>query len=122
MRKIVYFAVIILIASSVRACAEGLDTLVDMGKSMADIGAAMDEETDTFNRVKSAVDSGKITRGSSGANIRARYGEPVIISCDSAAKKEKWAYKPASSSFFKGVRIYLLFDDKGALDEIRILS
>lgn len=89
---------------------------------MADIKAAMDAETKAFNRVKEAVDSGAIKKGISGSEIISRYGEPVIANDDSATGREKWVYKPADSSFFKGIRIYLFFDDTGALDEIKILQ
>lgn len=95
--------------------------MIEVGKSMADINKAMDEETKVFNRVKEAVDSGAIKKGMSKNDIRSRYGEPVIVNDDSATKREKWAYKPASSTFFKGIRIYLLFDGSGNLDEIRTL-
>ena len=99
--------------------AEGLDSLKDLGKSMAGINAAMDKETKAFKAVKAAIDKGDIKKGLSRADIRSRYGEPVIANDDFATKREKWVYKPAGSSFFEGIRIYLFFDDKGALDEIR---
>lgn len=110
------------IISPAQIRAGGLDSLVEVGKSMADINAAMDEETKAFNRVKGAIDSGAIKKGLSEAEIRSRYGEPVIVNDDSATGREKWVYKPAGSSFFKGTRIYLLFDDTGALDEIKTLQ
>ena len=100
--------------------AEGLGTLIEVGRSMADINTAMEKETKSFNRVKSAVDDGDIKKGMSKEDIRRRYGEPVIANNDSATRREKWVYKPASSTFFKGIRIYLYFDDKGNLDEIRV--
>lgn len=108
-----------IIACSSPAGGEGLDSLMEVGRSMADINAAMDKETKAFNAVKAAVDSGDIKKGLSQDEIRSRYGEPVIANDDSSTNREKWAYKPADSSFFKGVRIYLFFDDKGILDEIR---
>ena len=119
MRKILYLAAGAIIACSSPAGGEGLDSLVEVGRSMADISAAMDKETKAFNAVKAAVDNGDIKKGLSKAEIRSRYGEPVIANDDSATNREKWAYKPADSSFFKGIRIYLFFDDKGILDEIR---
>jgi len=122
MRNIALIAVVIVIVSQAQIRAGGLDSLAEVGKSMADIDAAMNEETKAFNRVKAAIDSGAIKKGLSKAEIRSRYGEPVIMNDDSATKREKWVYKPASSSFFEGIRIYLLFDDRGALDEIKTLQ
>ena len=104
------------------AYAEGLDTLIKVGRSMADISSAYDGETKSFNRVKSAVDDGDIKKGMAKEDIRRRYGDPVIANNDSVTNSEKWVYKPAGSTFFKGIRIYLYFDDKGLLDEIKTLS
>lgn len=121
MRNISCAAAVIIIAFSFAssAGAEGIDSLVEVGRSMADIGNAMDQETKIFKAVKAAVDNGDIKKGLSQSEIRSRYGEPVIASDDFATKREKWVYKPADSSFFEGIRIYLFFDDKGILDEIK---
>ncbi len=107
-----------IVACSFLAGAEDCGSIVEVGRSMADINAAMDEETKAFKDVKAAVDSGHIKKGLSQAEVRSRYGEPVIANDDPAAKRQKWVYKPASSSLFEGIRIYLYFDDKGILDEI----
>lgn len=112
-------AAVIVITSPAQARAEGISSLIEVGKSMADISAAMDEETGVFNSVKEAIDNGSIKKGVSKSSIREQYGEPVIINDDSATKREKWAYKPATSSFLKGVRIYLYFDADGILNEIK---
>ena len=111
---------VMIVASLALVRAEGLDSLIEAGKSMADIKAAMAEETRAFNAVKSAVDQGAIKKGMSKASIMEQYGEPVIINDDSATKREKWAYKPDTSSFLKGIRIFLYFDKSGMLDEIRV--
>jgi hypothetical protein len=121
MRNISCAAVAIMIAFSpaFTAGAEGIDSLVEVGKSMADINAAMDRETKAFEIVKAAIDRGDIKKGLSKAEIRKQYGEPVIANDDFATKREKWVYKPAGSTFFEGIRIYLFFDDKGILDEVK---
>ena len=119
MRNTALITAVMIIVFPAQIRAGGIDSLIEVGKSMADINKAMDEETETFDRVKKAVDSGAVKKGISKSEIRSRYGEPVIESDDSATGREKWVYKPAASTFFKGVRIDLLFDDKGALDEIR---
>ncbi len=122
MKKIALIASAVFIAFCASVRAEGISSLAEVGKSMADINAAMDEETKTFDRVKAAVESGAIRKGVSKADIKAQYGEPVIKNDDSATGREKWAYKSATSTFFKGIRIYLYFDDKGALDEVKIVK
>lgn len=121
MRKIALSiaAVLIIVSSAHQAWAEGLDSLIEAGKAAADIEAGMQEETRAFDAVKEAVDSGAIKKGLSREFIREQYGEPVIINNDSATGREKWAYKPATSTFLEGIRIYLYFDSKGMLDEIK---
>jgi hypothetical protein len=122
MKNIALIAAVMVIVSPAQVWAGGIDSLVEVGKSMADINAAMDEETKAFNRVKEAVDNGAIKKGLSEADVRSLYGKPVIANDDFATKREKWVYKPATSSFFKGIRIYLFFDNTGALDEIKTLQ
>ena len=102
--------------------AEGLDTLVELGKSQEEIQKVSTEETARFEWVKRAIGSGAITKGQSKDAIKGKYGEPVIITQDFQSKREKWVYKPASSSFFKGVKIYLYFDSSGSLDETKVLE
>jgi hypothetical protein len=39
---------------------------------------------------------------------------------DLDGKRESWIYKPADSSFFKGVRAALVFTADGILDEVKL--
>lgn len=100
--------------------AEGLNSLIEVGKSMADIKEAMEEDTRAFNIVNAAVRRGAIKKGLPKESIRSSYGEPVIANDDFATGREKWVYMPASSTFFKGEKIYLFFDSKGNLDEVKV--
>jgi len=97
--------------------AEGLQTLIETGKSMGEIQKALDEETERYVQVKQAIDSGMLKKGASKDEVVAQYGEPIVASIDTITKRAKLVYMPASSSFFKGAKIYLYF--KGdLLDEI----
>lgn len=120
MGKIASAVVILMIMLSAQSRAEGINSLVEVGKSMADINAAQQEETRSFDRVNAAVKSGAIRKGIAKESIRAQYGEPVISNEDAATKREKWVYIPATSSFFEGEKIYLFFDNTGKVDEIRL--
>jgi len=102
--------------------AEGIGALVEAGKSMDSAKKALNQETANFNGVKSAIESGALRKGLSKQAIASQYGEPVVINEDFATKRERWVYKPASSSFFEGARICLLFDSSGALDEMVALQ
>ena len=111
-----------IVAFSPPVHAGGIGALQEVGRSMADINAALESQTKVFNRVKSAVDRGEIGKGMPKEEINRKYGEPVIANDDSATGRDKWVYMPASSTFFKGIRIYLYFDSQGKLDEIQTLS
>ena len=122
MRRTALLLLVILTAWCVRCCAEGLDALIEVGKNMGEIQKGYDLETKNFERVKKAFDSGAIKKGQAKGDIAKQYGDPVIVTKESGPMREKWVYKPASSSFFDGIRIYLFFDESGALDEIKVVQ
>lgn len=80
----------------------------------------LNEETVRFNSIKSAIESGALKKGLSRQAVSSQYGEPVVVNEDRATNRERWVYKPASSSFFEGAKAYLFFDKNGALDEIKL--
>jgi hypothetical protein len=102
--------------------ADGIGSLAEVGKSMDAAKKELDQETVRFNAVKNAVESGTLKKGISKQAILGQYGEPVVMNKDFATNRERWVYKPASSSFFEGERIYLFFDTGGTLNEIKLLS
>jgi hypothetical protein len=100
--------------------AEGLDTLIDLGRSQAQIQDQYREETRAFEKVKKGIEEGAIVKGQTRDSIRSKYGEPIVAAKDLDGKREDWVYKPASSSFFDGIRATLIFTEEGLLDEIRL--
>jgi len=120
MRKIIValFSAILLLASS--CMAEGLDTLIEMGKSQAEIQKEYTDETRAFENVKKAIESGAIKRRQTKKSILDSYGESVVVVKDRDGIREDWIYKPAESSFFKGIRATLIFTEDGMLDEAKI--
>jgi hypothetical protein len=110
----------VLIAFLAHDCyAEGLDTLIEAGKSQAEIQKEYAKETKAFEKAKKALANNAVTAGMSKDDLRKECGEPVVIVSASGGKSEKWLYKPASSTFFKGPKISLLFGDSGLLEEIK---
>lgn len=99
------------------AKAAGLKTLMEMGANQADIAKTLREETNIYNGVKSAIDSGAVQKGAAADTIRKKYGEPVIIVHDKKRDASKWLYMPAESTHFKGEKIYLYFDKENKLTE-----
>jgi len=120
MLRIVTVSCFILLSSAFNCCAEGLGTLIELGKSQAEIQKQYARETRAFDAVKRAIDAGDLKNGMDRASVLAKYGEPVVVVNDFDGKREDWIYKPAESSFFKGIRATLFFTAEGLLDETKI--
>lgn len=120
MKKIIVLSCVISLAAAFCCFAEGLGTLIELGKSQAEIQKQYKEETKAFEVVKKAITSGAIKKGQDKASVLAKYGKPVVIVNDLDGKHEDWIYKPADSSFFKGIRATLFFTVEGVLDEAKL--
>ena len=101
-------------------CWAGLDTLMEVAKSQAEMQKQYAQETKAFEAVKRAIVAGAVKKGMDRAFALAKYGEPVVIVDDPDGKREDWIYKPAESSFFKGIRATLFFTAEGVLDEAKL--
>jgi hypothetical protein len=120
MQKIMVAFCVILLASAFDCRAEGLGTLIELGRSQAEMKKQYDQETKAFEAVKKAIEAGAIKKGMDKASVIAKYGEPVVIVDDLDGKRKDWIYKPAESSFFKGIRATLFFTALGVLDEAKL--
>lgn len=114
------FLSIFLLSSTAHAV--GLGQLMEISRAQKDAQRAYVNETKAFERVKAAIDKGAIKKGDPKKSIGDRYGEPVVSIIDANTKREKWIYKPAKSSFFEGIKVYLYFDKADKLDEIKIVE
>ncbi len=113
------FAILFVFISNCYAGGQ-ISALMQIGRSMDEMQKIYDKETKAFEAVKEAVYSGAIKKGQSKEEIKNRYGEPIVIVQDVKTKREKWVYKPETSTYFEGTKIYLFFNDDGLLDEIII--
>lgn len=111
---------LILLAAAFDCHADGLGTLIEVGKSQAEIQKEYAEETKAFERIKNGIESGAITKGQTKKSIKEKYGQPVVAIEDPDGKRKDWIYKPASSSFFKGIRAILIFTEEGLLDDFQL--
>jgi len=118
--KIFAFLVIALCLSAVEARAEGLNTLIEISKDQADIQKEYSEETRNYENLKRGVDGGSVAKGQNKKAIGDKFGAPVVIVGEYGTDREKWIYKPASSTFFAGPKISLFFTKDGSLEEIAI--
>ena len=112
--KIFIFVSILTLLLSAGAYA-GLRTLMEVGKSQAEIAKALKQETKNYNRVKKAIEDGKLEEGMSGEKIKKKYGEPIIDLYDEKRDAFKWLYMPATSTHFEGEKLYLFVDKEGVL-------
>jgi hypothetical protein len=119
-QKIIALLCVILLSCVFNCYAEGLGTLIELGRSQAEMKKQYDRETKAFEAVKRAIESGAVKKGMDKALILSKYGEPVAKVDDLDGKREDWIYKPAESSFFKGIRATLFFTTEGALDEAKV--
>ncbi|MFH1594577.1 MAG: hypothetical protein ABID09_07780 [Candidatus Omnitrophota bacterium] len=101
--------------------AEGLSTLIEVGKSQDGMEMQLNDETKTFDAVKEAIEKGAITKGLTQESILNNYGKPVVVLAEDG-NREKWIYKPGWASHFEGVKIYLFFDPQKKLDGIKMLN
>ena len=120
MQKIMTISCVILLSFALDCRAEGLGALMELGKSQVEMQKQYARETKAFEVVKRAIETGAVKKGMNKASVLAKYGEPVVKVDDLDGKREDWIYKPAESSFFKGMRATLLFTAEGVLDEAKL--
>lgn len=113
-------AALLFFAFSSACKAEGLDVLIQVAKSQAEIKKQYEEETRSFEKVKKGIESGSIRKGQLKQNIQPQYGAPVVSIKNIDGRREDCIYKPENSSFFKGIRATLIYTEDGVLDETRI--
>jgi hypothetical protein len=122
MKKIFLTAFFLAFSSSGLTFAGGLDTLIEVARNQGEIAKSNKEETDNYGRVKRAIANGSLAKGTPKTQVRKLYGSPVVEFKDDNIGKEKWVYKDAGSSFFDGMKIYLIFDDAGNLEETKVFE
>ena len=120
MRKILIITCFMLSTITFDCLAEGLDNLIEFGRSQAEIQRQYADETRAFEKVKKSIEGGAIKKGQAKSEIKEKYGEPVVNLKDSDGKHEKWVYRPENSTSFKGISAVLIFNKDGMLDELRI--
>ena len=83
-------------------------------KSNSDIQEqVLKEESETYKRLKEAIEKKYIREGMEAGDILRDIGKPVLVYQEDDG--EKWVYKPATASWFTGEKIYLFFNKKSCL-------
>ena len=120
MEKMIAISCIIFLLAASNCRAEGLGTLIELGRSQAEMHKQYTRETKAFEAVKKAIEARALKNGMDKASVLAKYGKPVVKVDDPDEKREDWIYKPADSSFFKGMRATLVFSSEEILDEAKL--
>lgn len=105
-----------------RSASADLKALIEVGKSQAQIAKALKEETKNYDKVKNAILSQKLKEGMPADRIRKKYGDPIIEIYDEKKNANKWLYMPATSTHFKGEKLYLFMDQEDNLVGWRIIE
>ncbi|OGX28527.1 MAG: hypothetical protein A2879_03640 [Omnitrophica WOR_2 bacterium RIFCSPHIGHO2_01_FULL_49_10] len=121
MKKTLFILALLPFAFTAVCHADGLGTLMQVGKSMDEIQRAYDKETGTYNRVRESIGKGEIKKGLTQAALL-KYGEPVVVVTEVIRKRQIWVYRPGTTDLLKKPKIRLFFDDNGALDEINVIE
>jgi len=121
MKKYIYLLALAIVLSPFACSADGIGTLMQVGKSMDEIQRDYDKETAAYGRVKEAVATGGIKKGVKQAAVL-KYGAPVVIMTEAAGKRQVWVYRPGTTDLLNKPKIRLFFDDSGALDQITVVE
>lgn len=111
-----------LMAMTPKSFAEGLDTLIEVGRAQSDIAKENARETKAYESVRRAVESGQLREGMKQDDVLKRFGDPVVSFDRTGTEPAKLIYIPANASFFDGPKVYLFFDDKGFLSGTKIVD
>lgn len=116
-----------LLAMAVLSCtplchADGIGTLMQVGSSMDDAEKTLAKETAQYEKVKAGFEGGEINKGLAKDAVIKKYGPPQVAFKDSLTKRDKWVYKPGSSNYFEGEKIYIFFDGQGLIDEAQLIK
>ena len=121
MKKTLFILALFPFAFTAVCHADGLGTLMQVGKSMDEIQRAYDKETDTYNRVRGSIGNGEIKKGLTQSALL-KYGEPVVIVTEVIGKRQIWVYRPGTTDLLKKPKIRLFFNEDGTLDEIKTIE
>lgn len=113
MKQIVAFILILLIFAGI-----SIESLFAAGeiRKLTGLSASMDRmakeqrvEDENYQKAKEFIKGTEITEGLSKDDLMIQCGNPVV-KVDNGLR---WVYKPLSSTFFKGEKIYFFFNSDG---------
>ncbi len=90
---------------------ERLSTLLELKEEQEILSEALEQDTENFETVHDALQTGAITKGLTKDLVKNKVGEPLIVYSEGGG--EKWVYKEAGENRFGGSKIYLFFNSAG---------
>jgi len=105
-KLILIFTYMLCVVSSHALAAGGLKKLSVIGGNQELKEEAYRAEAKRYKRAKAFISGSEIKKGLTQDFVLKQCGEPVARARDGM----DWVYKPPSSTFFKGEKIYLIYD------------
>ncbi len=117
MRHIAIFIIILSASFSVFLsplfAAGEIRKLTGLSASMDRMAKEEKAEGKNYQKAKEFIQGTEIAKGLSGDEIKKQCGNPVV----EADNGLRWVYKPPTSTFFKGEKIYFFFNSDGKLSD-----
>ena len=86
----------------------GIKSLMVLSKDMGQMKKELTEETRNYQNILKAADGDLLKEGERSFEIEKKYGEPVLVLDEPQYNRTRWVYKPGTSSYFEGEKVYLL--------------
>ena len=115
MRQIAIFIMIVSVFLSIALkplfAAGEIRKLTGLSASMDRMAKEEKVEGENYRKAKEFIQGPEITEGLLGDDLIKQCGNPVV----EADNGLRWVYKPPTSTFFKGEKIYFFFNSDGKL-------
>ncbi len=117
MRQAAVFIIILSILSGVYIeplfAAGVIRRLTGLSASMDSMAKQRQVESDNYKKAKEFIQGAEIADGLLKDDLIKQCGNPVV----KADNGSRWIYKPATSTYFKGEKIYFFFDGDDKLSD-----
>ncbi len=118
-KNVLLLLVIVLLGSGCGSTAKDIGLLREMAKDEKEKENVLKQETEAYEKIREALDEGRVEPGWSEEQVRDAFGDPVIVNQENGMTR--YAYKPGNASWFEDRKVYLYFDSGGTLVKIEQL-
>jgi hypothetical protein len=100
----------------------GIKALLTLSKDRGQMEKEYRVETDNYQKIRKAIECGRMEKGEASSEIRKRYGDPVVDFAEDDGKVYKWVYKPGNVTLLEKQKIYLFFDENEKLTNWQMME